>query len=303
VDSRTGKIIRLGRIFDSQSGRAIIVAASHGVLTGAPKGLRSVTDMNRVFSQLQGANGIMVAPGSVQLVETCFVGREKPSLVVHVDWKSHGRKIFRPGENGTSEGSVTSIASVEQVAAAGADAIMSYLYVGHKDNQLERQEIERNARLAEDCSRLGIVLIIEPRSVMDHSDSTQVANPDLLAWYCRMSAEIGADVVKCIWPGSVEDYETIVSQTTVPVVLAGGPAGDEKLVETMQIAESTVLAGGAGIMFGRRIYSSKNPAAVLAGLRAIIHDGASAQEGVDLFQVLSSKANKNSETGSDAEHK
>lgn|GEM_PF-602372 len=303
MDSRTGKIIRLGRIFDSQSGRAIIVAASHGVLTGAPKGLRSVADMNQVFSQLQGANGIMIAPGSVQLVETCFVGREKPSLVVHVDWKSHGRKIFRPGENGTSEGSVTSIASVEQVAASGADAIMSYLYVGHKDNQLERQEIERNARLAEDCSRLGMVLIIEPRAVMDHSDSTQVANPDLLAWYCRMSAEIGADVVKCIWPGSVEDYETIVSQTTVPVVLAGGPAGDEKIGETMRIAESTVLAGGAGIMFGRRIYSSKNPAAVLAGLRAIIHDGASAQEGVDLFDVLSSRANTNAEAGSDTEHK
>jgi class I fructose-bisphosphate aldolase len=259
--------------------------------------------MNNVFSQLDGANGIMVSPGSVQLVENTFVGRNRPSLVIHVDWKSHGREIFRPGENGSSEGSVTSIASVDEVAAAGADAIMSYLYVGHKNNELERQEIERNARLAADCSRLGIALIIEPRSVMDHSDSTQVANPALLAWYCRMSAEIGADVVKCIWPGSLENYEIIVSQTTVPVVLAGGPAGDNQIDETMRIAESTVLAGGAGVMFGRRVYSSNNPAAVLTGLRAIIHDGATADEGVDLFREHTQQGSRDNNTSSTFETK
>jgi class I fructose-bisphosphate aldolase len=283
MDSRTGKKIRLGRILDAHSHRAIIVAASHAVLTGAPKGLRTVADMNSVFSQLAGANGIMVAPGSVQLVEEAFVGREKPSLVLHMDWKSHGRKVLRPGENGISEGSVASIATVDRVAAAGADAIMSYLYVGHKDNGLERQEIERNARLAADCERLGIVLIIEPRAVMDYTDHTQVANPELLGWYCRMASEIGADVVKCIWPGSRGAYEDIVSQTTVPVVLAGGPGSDDRIEETMRLAEDTVLAGGSGVMFGRRIYSSKSPAAVLAGLKAVVHEGATADEGLALF--------------------
>jgi class I fructose-bisphosphate aldolase len=124
---------------------------------------------------------------------------------------------------------------------------------------------------------------------MDYTDETLVANPELLGWYCRMSAEIGADVVKCIWPGSRGAYEDVVSQTTVPVLLAGGPAGDDDVAETMRLAEDTVLAGGAGVMFGRRVYSSKRPSAVLAGLGAVIHDGATAAEGLSLFHDLSSQ--------------
>lgn len=285
MDSRTGKKIRLGRILEPGSGRAIIVAASHGVLTGAPRGLRTSHDMRRVFGQLDGANGVMVAPGSVRHVEDAFVGRQRPSLVVHLDWKSHGRPLLTPTEGGRGEGTLASLATIEEVAAAGADAVMSYLYVGHNDNDLERREIERNARLAADCSRLGIVLIIEPRAVLDYQDPAFVEDTALLSWYCRLSAEIGADVVKCIWPGSRDAYAEIVANTTAPVVLAGGTASDDQIGETMQLAHDTVTAGGAGVMFGRRIYSSSSPRAVLAGLRAVVHDGVSAHDGVDVFRA------------------
>lgn len=283
MDSRTGKKIRLGRLFDQLSGRSIVVAASHGVLTGAPAGLKTTADMVRVFGQLAGANGIMVAPGSVRLTEEAFIGRDRPSLVVHVDWKSHGRKLFTPGEGGMSEGTLTSLATIDEVAAAGADAVMSYLYVGHRDNDLERREVSRNARLAADCARLGIVLIIEPRAVLDHRDLAQVNDPELLSWYCRMSAEIGADIVKCIWPGSLDAYGQVVASTTVPVLLAGGPGGDSDITATMTLAHCAVRAGGSGLMFGRRIYNSSAPPAVLAGLRAVIHGGATAKEGVEVF--------------------
>ncbi len=287
MDSRTGKKIRLGRILDPATGRGIVVAASHGVLTGAPKGLQTVSDMTRALGQLDGANGIMVAPGSVRHVEEIFVGRPRPSLVIHVDWKSHGRPQFTPGENGRSEGTLAQLATIEQVAAAGADAVMSYLYVGQQDNDLERREIERNARLAAECDRLGIVLIIEPRSTLDYRERSEVENPELLAWYCRMAAEIGADVVKSIWHGSVQAYAQVVADCTVPVLLAGGSAGDDQIAETMQLAEDIVTAGGAGAMFGRRIYGSATPRAVLAGLRAVIHDGADAATGVEVFRNLS----------------
>lgn len=291
MDSRTGKSIRLGRLLDPISNRTIVVAASHGVLTGAPSGLKTVEAMKRVFNQLDGANGLMVAPGTVRQVEETFVGRGRPSLVVHVDWKSHGRRLLTPGEDGISEGTLASLATIDEVAAAGADAVMSYLYVGHRDNDLERREIERNARLAADCARLGIVLIIEPRAVLDYKEHTQVANAELLSWYCRMSAEIGADIVKCIWPGSESAYAEIVANTTVPIVLAGGPAGDDKIEETMQLARDTVTAGGNGVMFGRRIYSSESPAAVLAGLSAVIHHDAPASEGVRIFRELIASGN------------
>lgn len=289
MDSRTGKKIRLSRILDHASRRTIIVAASHAVLTGAPQGLKSISEMQNSLGQLSGANGIMLAPGSVEKVEDIFIGREKPSLVIHMDWKSFGRPIFTPGTLGISEGNIAQLTTVENVVSCGADAIMTYLYVGHKDNKLEKEEIERNARLADECTKFGIALIIEPRTVDDYKDKTQVENPDLLSWYCRMAAEVGADIVKCIWPGDAKYYEKIVSSTTVPLVLAGGPAGDERILETMELAEMAIKAGGAGVMFGRRIYASSSPAAVLAGLSAIVHDNLSAKDGVQIFSNMTSK--------------
>ena len=109
MDSRTGKKIRLGRILNPVSGRTIIVAASHAVLTGVPKGLKSVSEMRNSFGQLSGANGIMLAPGSVDKVEEIFVGRDKPSLIIHMDWKSFGRPIFTPGTSGISEGNIAQL--------------------------------------------------------------------------------------------------------------------------------------------------------------------------------------------------
>ena len=289
MDARTGKKIRIGRIINPVSERTIIVAASHAVLTGAPRGLKSVSQMRDALGQLSGANGIMLAPGSVEKVEDVFVGRENPSLIIHMDWKSFGRPIMTPGTSGISEGNISQLTTVKNAVSAGADAIMTYLYVGHKDNKLEKEEIERNARLADDCTKYGLALIIEPRAVDDYIDKTQVENPDLLSWYCRMAAEVGADIVKCIWPGDAKSYEKVVSSTTVPLVLAGGSAGDEQILETMELAEMSIKAGGAGVMFGRRIYSSASPAAVLAGLSAVIHENATAKVGEQIFSDIRSK--------------
>jgi len=206
-----------------------------------------------------------------------------------MDWKSFGRPIFTPGTEGISEGNISELTTVENAVSSGADAIMTYLYVGHKDNKLEKEEIQRNARLAAECSKYGIILIIEPRAVDDYVDKSQVENAKLLAWYCRMAAEIGADVVKCIWPGDIKSYEKIASETTVPLVLAGGSASDDRILETMELAHMAVQAGGAGVMFGRRIYSSISPAAVLAGLSAVVHEGATAKAGAKIFSDMTNK--------------
>lgn len=73
------------------------MAASHAVLTGAPSGLKNNSDMKNRLGQLSGANGIMLAPGSVEKIEDIFIGREKPSLVIHMDWKSLGAPFIPQG--------------------------------------------------------------------------------------------------------------------------------------------------------------------------------------------------------------
>ena len=61
MDARTGKKIRLGRLFDQQSHRTLIVAYSHGLLMGPRPGMRSLEEMKQMSLHLGRANGLMVA--------------------------------------------------------------------------------------------------------------------------------------------------------------------------------------------------------------------------------------------------
>ena len=200
MDSRTGKKIRLGRILDPVSRRGIVVAASHGVLTGAAAGLRTTADMIHVFEQLNGANGEMVAPGSVGQVEEVFVGRGRPSLVVHLDWKSHGRNIMTPTEEGRSEGTVTSLATIEEVSASGADAVMSTCTSasgttssnGARSSGTRAWQPSAPGWASRSSSAPGQSRLPGPEPGRELRAAQR---------YCRLSAEIGADIVKCIWPG------------------------------------------------------------------------------------------------------
>jgi class I fructose-bisphosphate aldolase len=265
MDSRTGKKIRMGRLFDRVSGNSIIVAYSHGVLLGPLPGMTGLEEMRRITEQLHYADGIMIAPGTVSKLEDSFVGRDRPSLVVHLDWTNFSRSIM-PYEQGAQ----ASLATVEQVAACGADAVMTYLLIGNDDPQLEREEIARNAMLARDCERWGIALMIEPRHSQERRRPETRTDPAIMQMYCRISAEIGADIVKCIWSGSVETMRSIVETCPAPVLVAGG-ARKERVEDAVALARQAIEAGCRGLVFGRNIYQADDPAAVLDALREVVH--------------------------------
>lgn len=271
MDSRTGKKIRMGRLLDPITGRAVVVAASHGVMSGPPAGLRTTQEMRTAFSKFDAADGVMVAPGMLPLLEDNFVGRGKPALVLHLDWKNHGRRIYTPGTDGRSEGVLAQLATLEEVAAAGVDAVMTYLYIGQRDSRLERDEVERNARIVRDAAKVGVAVIIEPRSALE-AESEYALSTEVLSLYCRISADIGADLVKVIWNGSVDAFAPVAATCHAPILVAGGPGGED-YTSTLQMAADSIEAGAAGVMFGRRVFRADDPVAVLAGLREVVHGG------------------------------
>ncbi|MDP7494814.1 MAG: hypothetical protein QGI77_00195, partial [Roseibacillus sp.] len=125
MDSRTGKKIRLGRIFDEKSGNALVVAYSHGVIMGPLSGMRSLKEMKEVTLAMAEVDALMVAPGMITSLEEAFIGKSRPALFVHFDYQSYVRKVLPYPVGATVE-----LGSVENALAAGADAIMSYLYIG-----------------------------------------------------------------------------------------------------------------------------------------------------------------------------
>jgi DhnA family fructose-bisphosphate aldolase class Ia len=176
MDARTGKKIRLGRLFDQESHKTLIVAYSHGVLMGPRPGMQSLDEMRRVSLSLGRANGLMVAPGLVGPLEEAFIGRQRPSLIVHLDYQSFSRDILP-----YAEGAAVEMAQIEDVVAAGAEGVMTYLYMGHENPEKEKLEIERNARLARECERWGMILMIEPRSAREARHPEDKTDPRILA--------------------------------------------------------------------------------------------------------------------------
>jgi DhnA family fructose-bisphosphate aldolase class Ia len=265
MDSRTGKKIRLGRLFDSVSQRSLIVAYSHGVLMGAMDGMNTLADMKQRVEAMRHANGLMITPGMVKHLEDHFVGKDRPSLVIHMDWQSFSRRTLA-----YQEGSTVELATVEDLLRAGADALMTYLYVGHQDPEREKLEIERNARLARACDRLGMVLIIEPRSAREKYEPNDKIDVEVMSFYCRVSAEIGADIVKCIYPNDPNKMARIINECPAPILVAGG-AQKDNLDDALKMASDCIEAGAAGLMFGRNIYQSVDPRATLDAFLNIVH--------------------------------
>ncbi|MFF0371193.1 class I fructose-bisphosphate aldolase [Micromonospora sp. NPDC005087] len=276
MDSRTGKKIRLGRLLSPTTGRSVVVAASHGVMSGPPAGLRTRAEIDAAFAKMGAADGVMVSPGMLPLLEDFYVGRGRPAAVLHLDWKNHGRRIYTPGKDGRSEGVLAQLASLEEVAAAGVDAVMTYLYIGQRDSTLERAEIERNARIVADAAKVGVAVIIEPRSSLE-AEGDDALSTEVLSLYCRISADIGADLVKVLWNGSVDAFAPVAQSCYAPILVAGGPGGEDEK-DTLQLAADSIEAGAAGVMFGRRVFRASRPEAVLAGLRSVVHEGVSVDD-------------------------
>lgn len=243
----------------------IILAYSHGLLVGPLRGARSVEDVRQVAESCEAADGIMLTPGMIAHVEDVFVGRNRPSLVVHLDYSNFSRGVL-PYEQGAQ----ASVATVPDVVAAGADAVMTYLLVGYDDARQEAAEIARNASISRECERWGIVHIVEPRYGLERRSPEQKVDPDIMHLYCRMSAELGADIVKCIWPGSIDAMRSIVESCPVPILVAGGARVDDDPERGVRLAQGAMDAGCRGLIFGRSIYQSDNPRAVLNHLLGLV---------------------------------
>jgi len=247
MDSRTGKRIRAGRLFDPASGRAIVVALSHGVLLGPSAGMESLSRLRATAAAVTAAEAVMVAPGLVEPLEDLFVGRDRPSLIVHADWQSASRSVLRDDGSALAAVAAATTATADDAAAAGAIAVMTFLYAGFADPRLERDEVTRNAAMARACERVGILHLIEPRNARDRTHPAERNDPVVAAYLARLAAEIGADIVKVVYPGSREALAQVVEGCPAPVLLAGGTEA-ENHERGEALAADAVATGCRGIV-------------------------------------------------------
>ncbi len=268
MTNQIGKELRLSRFLDPASHRTVMVAYAHGILMGPNPGMFTMEEIRQQCKTLRKADSILMPMGFLPFCQDLFAGKDAPEMIALYDWQNFSRS----GEKmmGYKDGVAESVTSMERVLASGASGVMTYLYIGFDDPMMEAREMRRNAEVNELCQKYGLIHIIEPRVVKSKETNEDGSMKfELMKIYTRMSSEIGADFIKVKYPGTPEQLAELQSFSPTPLLVAGGSKTAAEKAEAM--ARAAVDAGTSGIVFGRNIYQSEDPAAALERFRQIIH--------------------------------
>ena len=261
-----GKEIRLERIIDRNSRKTVIIPMDHGVTVGPIKGL---ADMREAISKVVagGANAILMHKGMVRAGHR-GTGKDV-GLIIHL---SAGTSIS-PDPNAKEL-----VCSVEEAIKLGADAVSVHINLGAEtDNQMLKQL----GHVSKKCLtwQIPLVAMMYTRGAKI-KDEYDVENVKLAA---RVGAELGADIVKVVYTGSIESFAEVVQGCPVPVVIAGGPkmGSDEDIFKMVQGA---LKAGAAGLSIGRNAFQHEKPDKMVEALSKMVHEGASIETAIETLK-------------------
>jgi fructose-bisphosphate aldolase/2-amino-3,7-dideoxy-D-threo-hept-6-ulosonate synthase len=254
-----GKKRRLRRIFQGD-GRTVIVPMDHGVTVGPIKGL---VKMQEIIDQLVEGGVDALHKGVAKNVDLGDAG-----LIVHL---SGITKLSSDPDNKVQ------VCSVEEAMRLGADAVSVHVNIGA---QREDEMLRKLSRVAEDCDKYGMPLLAMmyprgPKIQCEHSF-------DVVAHAARVGAELGADIIKTNYTGSIETFKNVVEGCYVPVIIAGGPKV-ESAIDVLKMAYDSLQAGGSGLSIGRNVFQHENPTLMVKALSAIVHEGATVEEALKIL--------------------
>lgn len=250
----TPRRLRLNRLFRNNPQRTMVVPLDHALTAGPiPGGGR---DLNTLVGQLSlnGADAVVLHKGNVRFIDPVWF--KQLSLIVHLSAST----VHAPDPDDK-----VLVGTVEEALRLGADAVSVHVNIGSRE---EARQIADLAVVAEACDRwnMPILAMMYPRGPR----VTAPRDPALVAHAVTLAAELGVDLVKTYYVGSVGDMLSITAASPVPILAAGGPrAGDHD--ELMDFVDSVLLAGAAGLAVGRNIFEDKDPGGLTRRLAERVH--------------------------------
>jgi class I fructose-bisphosphate aldolase len=249
-----GKLVRLERIINRDTKRAIIIPMDHGTTVGAIDGL---IDMPEAVNDMAegGADAVLMHKG---LVRCGHRKRGKDmGLIVHLSAST----TLSPMSN-----TKALVGTVEEAITLGADAVSVHVNLGD-DN--ERDMLSDLGRISTSCAEWGMPLL-----AMVYARGPKISNgydPKLVAHCARVGVELGADIVKVPYTGALDSFAEVVQACCVPVVIAGGEFM-ESTAEFLQMVHDSLRAGGAGLSVGRNVFQHPRRTDLVRAVRALVHE-------------------------------
>lgn len=249
---------RLARILKPATGRTVMLAVDHGYFLGPTSGLEEPA--KTITPLLPYADSLMLTRGVLR-------GAVPPETDVPVVLRvSGGTSILKELSN---EGLTVDLEDAIRVNAA---AVTLSIFVGADG---ERESLLNLAKLVDFGHRYGVPVLAVTAVGKD-----MVRDARYLGLCCRIAAELGAHFVKTYY---CDGFEQVVRDTPVPVVIAGGKKLPER--DAIRLAWNAIQAGARGVDMGRNIFQSDCPVGMIRAVRAVVHDGASADTAHAVYEL------------------
>lgn len=271
--------VRMKRLF--RQGRCLDVAIDHGVCN-EPMFLDGLEDMASVVNQLVRAkpDAVQMNAGQADLLQT-IDGKDKPALVMRID-------LGNPynAERHRHMWSLLQNAEQPLIQALQMDAacVVVNLFMLPDEPELFKQCVANISRVKAECEKYGMPLMIEPL-VMQPNKQGQAYMVDgdyqKIVTLVRMARELGADIIKADPTTVAEDFHKVVEAARCPVLVRGG--GREDIESVFNKARALLDQGALGMVYGRNIYQHPNPSRVVDALMAMIHNGASTSDAMNIY--------------------
>lgn len=270
---------RLQRLFHPMSQRALIVAIDHALFNNTAF-LPGIENMQASVAKVAGAgpDGVLLSTGEAPHLQR-LPGRTKPGLMLRVDPANFYNNDL-PSSHlfcGVFEN------AVEIALRLDAACILMNLLQIDEHPEMLNQCVQNILKVKNDCDRYGMPLGIEPLSFKKSGDGyVGDGDPARVTTLARMAAELGADIIKTDSTEPEEEFHRVVEAASgVPVTVRGGSKASDQ--EVLKHTERLVAQGVAGLIYGRNIIQHENPGGMTRALQAVLHEGASAGDALQLL--------------------
>ena len=251
---------RLSRMFGPTSGNTVMLAVDHGYFMGPTRRLEDARAT--IAPLLPHADALALTRGILRTsvpptAQTPIVLRVSGGVTVLHDDLSH-ETITTP---------------LREALRLNCSAVALSVFAGAPHEHESLTNLGQLVTEGEECG-MPVMAITAVGKELEKRDARY------LALACRVSAELGAHLVKTYY---CDNFAKVVEGCPVPLVVAGGPKLDSDKA-ALELAHSAIAEGAKGIDMGRNIWQSDHPVAMLKALRSIVHDKATVGEALDILE-------------------
>ncbi|MGE0607297.1 MAG: class I fructose-bisphosphate aldolase [Pirellulales bacterium] len=239
--------LRLRRILDPRSGRALLLSFTSGMEIGIAGGLSDVRRMAVGLAATSLPTGLIVHAG---VVESLFERQPNLPCGIVVDLFGGTWMTTQPYQR-------EQICSLEHAVRVGADAVLMTLGLGSPD---EARQLRQCGEITRECAYWGLPLLLRVDTA--ETDSRRQFSATLCGHGARLGYEIGASAVIVHYPGDSKTFHEVIQGIDIPVIIGGAPNMATDAAMLSSIGDG-IRAGANGAALNGAMFWSDGPMPLL----------------------------------------